>query len=402
MLGLTKINVIVFLSFFLVSCASTNFDNIENTTGFEYEKDEKSLWKAVENIQKKLVRSDAIYPDEELHEYVNSVLNRIIDGNREKWGSDIVVYILYDSDFNAGMYPNGFMVIHTGLLANIDNEAQLAIVLGHELTHYLHRHALKGQNKFINIKAALSTLTVAAVGASYGLAYSGYDPSAISTIHDTISLGLVGTFYGYSRSQETDADAYGFELLKQAGYEPKESKKAFENMYEAQELLDKKNRVPYFYHSHPKIKSRIKNFEKYLSNLSKESSEKESMRKGEKEYLSKVKGLLLDNLELDLKKNRLKLVKSQLDKYKDNYSEDYKSLYFEAMILLREDNRDEAINKLVKSIELFSDYPDALKELGLQLYKKGEKNKAKENFQKYLKLKPHAIDAEFIRGYING
>lgn len=392
---------VLIFSMILASCASTNFQNIEDEGSFSYQKDEKNLWKTVEEIQQKLLKSDAIYPDRKLHDYINVVLDKLIAGNEDRWGTDIVVYVLYDSDFNAGMYPNGFMVVHSGLLANIDSEAQLATVLGHELTHYLHRHGLKSQNQAINISAALNTLGVAAVGASYGLAYSGYDPSAVGAIRDSISLGLVGTFYGYSRSQETDADTYGFELLKDAGYDPKESKKAFENMYEAQELLDKKDRLPYFYHSHPRTKERIRNFEKYIKNLSKNSSQMSSAEVGEEEYLVHIKGLLFDNLELDLRKNRIKLAKRQLDKYKENFSEDYKSLYLEAMVLLREDKKDEAIDKLVKSKEMFSGYPPALKELGIQLYKKGDKDGAKENFKKYLALDPNAKDAEFIRGYID-
>lgn len=402
MLRVNNLSVFIFLSLFLTSCASTNFNNIEDAKSFEYVKDEKNLWKAVEDIQSNLLKSDAIYPDEDLHAYINGVLNNLIARDKEKWGTNIEVHIIYDSDFNASMYPNGFMLIHTGLLANIDNEAQLATVLGHELTHFLHRHSLKGQNKKINVNAALSTLRVAAIGASYGLAYSGYDPSAMSTIHDTISLGLVGAFYGYSRSQETDADAYGFELIRQAGYDPEESKKAFENMFKAQELLDRKDKTPYFYHSHPKTKSRIENFERYLNSLSRAQLEGQHAIKGEKEFMNRIKEVLLDNLELDLKKNRLKLAKRQLDKYKDSFTEDCRSLYFEAMLLLRDGKIDEAINKLTKSKSLDSDYSNVLKELGLQLYKKGEKNKAKENFKRYLELQPNAKDAEFIRGYIDG
>ncbi|MBU1995995.1 MAG: M48 family metalloprotease [Candidatus Omnitrophica bacterium] len=392
----------VFITVFLFGCASTNFTNIESDTSFEHVTDEKSLWKQVEEIQNKLVDSDAIYPDDDLHNYVNGVLDKLADGNKEQWGGDIDAHIIYDSDFNAAMYPNGFMIVNTGLLANIDNEAQLALILGHELTHFLHRHSLKQINNQVNITAALSTFRVAAVGAAYGLAYSGYDTSAISAIHDTISLGLQGMFYGYSRSSERDADQNGYELMEKAGYDTREAKAVLENMLKAQNLLDKKNKTPYFYSSHPKTKMRIDNYEKYLKELAKESGETvPATIKNEQEYMAQVKELIIDNLELDIKKSNINLAKSQMEKYIRTYSDDHKSLYFEALILLQEGQKDEAIRKLNKSKEMNKDNPAVLKELGIQLYKNEEKREAKENFQRYLEIQPDAKDAEFIRGYIN-
>lgn len=397
----TNLCLLLCVSAFFSSCASTKFANIESAASFEHVLDEKSLWKQCEEIQKKLVNSTAIYPDDQLDVYVNSVLDKLIAGNEEKWGADIKAYIVYDSDFNAMMYPNGFMIVHTGLLAHLDNEAQLATILGHELTHFLHRHSLKQQNKRVNVTAALSTLRLAAVGATYGLAYSGYDSSAIRTIHDSIAIGLEGAFYGYSRSTEFDSDQGGFELIKKAGYDVNEAKAAMENMLVVTELVEKKNRAPYFYSSHPKTKARVKNYEKFINNLSKEVDVGASISNGEKEYMSRIKNLLVDNLELDIKKKNIKLAKRQIKKYVKAYSEDYKSLYLEGVLLMREGEKEKAIEKLSKSKELNPNYSAVLKNLGILLYKKGEKTEAKENFEKYLALEPNAKDAEFIRGYIN-
>ena len=47
--------------------------------------------------------------------------------------------------FNAGMFPNGLMLVNTGFLLRIQSEAQLAAVLGHEVGHYVKRHGMKRQ-----------------------------------------------------------------------------------------------------------------------------------------------------------------------------------------------------------------------------------------------------------------
>lgn len=393
--------LILFATTFLISCASTNFENIENISKFEHVEDEKSLWKEVEEVQKKLVNSSAIYPDKDLQNYVNGVLDKLVAGNEVNWGADIEAHVIYNSDFNAAMWPNGFMIVHTGLLAHLDNEAQLATILGHELTHFLHRHSLKSRNKLVNITAALGTIRVAAVGAAYGLAYNGYDPSGIDDLHNAIALGFEGAYYGYSRATEFDADEGGFDLVKERGYDVKEAKAAMENMLVATELVEKKGEIPYFYSSHPKTKLRIKNYSKFINDLSKDVDLKSTISNGEQEYMNHIKNMLIDNLSLDIKKKNIKLAKRQIERYSKAYSDDYKSLYYEAMILLREDKKDEAIEKLSKSKQLNSQHPDTLKELGVLLYKKGDKDEAKDNFRNYLILQPDAKDADFIRRYLD-
>lgn len=392
---------LLFLVVFFSGCASTQIVNMEDANKFQHVEDEKSLWQTVEKMQENLLNSSAIYPDDRLHAYVNRILDKLTEGKESAWGVDVTAHILFDSDFNAGMYPNGFMVINTGLLANIDNEAQLAMLLGHELTHFLHRHCLKQINNRVNITAALSVFQVAAVGASYGLAYSGYDTSALCLVHDTVALGMQGMYYGYSRTCENDADSNGFELMKRAGYDPREAKKMFEHMMKSQELIEKKHQMPYFYSSHPKTKQRISHFEKYFKGLSPAEIEGVSKFNGETEYRGITQNLILDNLELDIRKNNLKLAKHQLEKYARLFPENPRSLYLDALILLEDGNQDAAIDKLVQSKAYDTNNPEVLRVLALQLYKRGEKEKARVDFQRYLQLKPDANDAEFIRGYLN-
>ena len=116
--------------------------------------------------------------------------------------------------------PNGRIYIHTGLLGRLDNEAQLATIVGHEMTHVTDRHALSftrdAQTKPIRF-------TVAALAASIGVAVaagsgagSGDDVGTAvlsQTASAILGLGLrlatVAAISGYGRDLEREADAGG-------------------------------------------------------------------------------------------------------------------------------------------------------------------------------------------------
>lgn len=400
-LKIGKLGILTISALFLISCASTKLSNIEDVEKFEYVDNEKSLWKEVKEVQDKFLKSAAVYEDVELNQYINDVLHKVVGEIENEKGVHLKAYIIKDPNFNAVAYPNGVIFVNTGFLANIDSEAQLATILGHEATHFLHRHYLKDTNNKINLTAFFSTIRAVAIGATYGLAYSGYDPTGVDLARQNIELGLVGALYGYGRNLENEADRVGFDLMTNANYDPNESKAAFENLYEATKVEKWKGQIPYMYQSHPKIKQRIRSFDKLIKNLSKDIKEDRNVVKGEEIYLNKIKELIIFNAEIDILRNKLKLAKRQIEKYNSHFNKDYKSLYLEAKLLLRQDNIEEAIKFLDQSKELNPNFANTLKELGLQYYKTGEKEKARENFKQYLDLQPNALDSDFIRGYLD-
>ena len=56
---------------------------------------------------------------------------------------DVKIVVIKDPYLNAFAFPNGVIYIHTGMLARMDNEAQLAALLAHEMSHCIHRHTLR-------------------------------------------------------------------------------------------------------------------------------------------------------------------------------------------------------------------------------------------------------------------
>src|SRR5215831_9630937 len=128
--------LVPFALFALVACATVSLQPGERPTPGS---DEAGLWMQMDRAELTLRTSANLVYDPALNEYVRQIVCRLAgphcDGLR--------VYIVRNPEFNASMAPNGMMLVWTGLLLRMENEAQLAFILGHELGHYLRRHALQ-------------------------------------------------------------------------------------------------------------------------------------------------------------------------------------------------------------------------------------------------------------------
>jgi predicted Zn-dependent protease len=334
---------------------------------FNIEQDEARLWKRSKELQELLSKSGFIYEDDELVSYLNGVLHRLVGDLEAANNVNLKVYIIKDPFFNAFCMPDGTIYIHTGVLANMDNEAQLATLLGHEATHFFHRHSLRFFRSVINKAAFLSVWDVILVGASN--VYGG----TADLVRLFGEYAVIGSFYGYSRAIEKEADESAFELVRKAGYNPLEAKRFMENLYEATKD-DKK--VPYFYSSHPRTKVRIKDFDRLIRGLSKTSGDDIRGVENSDIYNKMIKGLLLDNAQLDIKRNKLELAKKQVKRYNQLCPGDSRGYYLAGKIYALEGESEKARELLMKSIELDPRYPDSHRELGMLYYKQKYTQKA--------------------------
>lgn len=170
------------------------------------DKDERGLWMEMGEQERQLKASNFVIRDPAINAYIHEVFCRVA-GPR---CSEIRIYVMRTPYFNATTAPNGMMQIWSGLLLRVRNEAQLAAVLGHEYTHYQNRHSLA---LFRQVKSKTATAMIfAAVG-----------------------LGLLGIFaisdiFKFSREQEAEADAGSLVLMANAGYDPREAAKIWEQI----------------------------------------------------------------------------------------------------------------------------------------------------------------------------
>ena len=168
--------------------------------------------------------------------------------------SDFTVTLLNSPVNNAFAVPGGYVYVTRQLVALMNNEAELAGVLGHEVGHVAARHAAKRESAATR-NSIFGVLGTVLAGALLG-------NSALGQIGQRIfSTGSQLLTLKYSRGQETEADALGVNYLRRAGYDPRAMATvlrslANQNALDAQ-LLGTTDRVPAWASTHPDPASRV-------------------------------------------------------------------------------------------------------------------------------------------------
>jgi predicted Zn-dependent protease len=118
--------------------------------------------------------------------------------------------VINDSTPNAWALPGGKIVINRGLLVELENEAELAAVLGHEIVHAAARHGAKGMERGMLLQGAILAAGMASQNSEYAqMAVGGAGVAAQLITHK------------YSRDAEREADLYGMTYMSRAGYDPR-------------------------------------------------------------------------------------------------------------------------------------------------------------------------------------
>lgn len=182
------------------------------------------------------------------NQFAQCVANAITRETGGQW--EVVVF--EDETLNAFALPGNKIGVHTGLINLVDNQDQLAAVIGHEVGHVLARHS----NERLSQETAVST------GLSMVQAVS--QPQ---TLLGQTALGLlgVGAQYGvilpYSRVHETEADTIGQDLMARAGFDPRQSV----NLWLKMDQASQGGQPIEFLSTHPSHGSRIDNLNQHMS-----------------------------------------------------------------------------------------------------------------------------------------
>lgn len=361
----------------LSACQSA--EPIGPSTPLHLDRDEQRLWLRVKEEEKKLDRSGLLYQDTQITSYVNHVAAKLFEPARAEGGIRIQVKILKNPLLNAFAYPNGVIYVHSGILARMENEAQLATLLGHELTHATHRHAIRSQKSAESKMTALNTLQaiVAPLGVFGAVA---------------VAMGAVGymaSVTGYSRDMEREADREGIELMVRAGYAPGEAPKLFE--YLKKDLDEDQRQEPFFFGTHPKLQDRIDNYQEVLSG----PHAGRDGERGAERYVAMVKPLILDNADLDLALGRYRAAIRAGERVLTLDPNNARAYFVVGESLRRRgapEDQGQARLALRQAVTLDSTFADPHKSLGLLSYKEGNKPEAADSWERYLMLAPNAPD----------
>lgn len=146
--------------------------------------------------------------DPQLTAYVSGIGQKLAAVSDRKLPYEFKV--LNNSVPNAWALPGGKIAINSGLLLEMDSEAELAAVLGHEIVHAAARHGAKGMERGILLQGAVLAT---------GIAASGTDYSRYAIAGAQMAAGLISQKYG--RNAESESDFYGMQYMARAGYDPR-------------------------------------------------------------------------------------------------------------------------------------------------------------------------------------
>ena len=381
--------LLIFFIFILNSCqtplgGAKNVENIKPEERPSIESVEAGLWMQMNNYEEQLKTSGSRVKDKNLDKYLKDLLCTLT-----VYCKDIRVYVLDIPYFNAFMAPNGMMVVWTGLLLRVENEAQLSAVIGHEAGHYIRRHSLKA---WLDAKARTDLMALLSIGLAVGGVPGGGD---IFNITQLLQAGIMAK---HSRDNEREADEIGLDALIKAGYDPDEAPKVWENIIKEMELGENK-KPPAFLASHPNPKERIKNLQEQTKGYSKieRKKNKENLKKIIQPYLKKW---IRNEIRVNNKIEQTEFVFSKVFNDTNNL---YLLKFYQGEIyrLKKDEEKNKKAIKLYRdSIKENKDFPDAYRELGLLLLKENKNNEAKEKLKKYVDLAPNAKDVEIVKSYI--
>lgn len=178
--------------------------------------------------------------------YASKGLSKELEGYKWEY------HLVDNKEANAWCMPGGKIVVYTGLLPYTQNEAALAVVMGHEVSHAIFQHGNERMSQEMGAEAVNLGLQVALANKpaeTQNLFLSAFGAGA-----------QVGVLLPFSRKHELEADHYGLIWAAMAGYNPQEAIPLWERM----EKAGGGQRPPEFLSTHPSEGKRIDELKKYM------------------------------------------------------------------------------------------------------------------------------------------
>ena len=183
-------------------------------------------------------------------EYVNRIGQNLVRNSDAQ--VPFTIKVIDSDEVNAFALPGGFFYVNSGLILAADEEAELAGVMAHEISHVCARHGMRQMTRAN--WAQLGTLPLIFVGG--GIGYG---------IYEAAGLGLPLTFMKFQRNFEAEADYLGLQYMYKTGYDPQ----AFISFFEKIQAREKKKpgTIAKAFASHPQTPDRIEASQKEIATI---------------------------------------------------------------------------------------------------------------------------------------
>jgi predicted Zn-dependent protease len=356
---------------------------------------ERDLTRDADDIDKRIASSGLLYGNAGLDSYVQGVADRL---RRPNDTEQIRARVLKGPWPNAFVLPNGSTYVTTALLDVLGNEAQLACVIGHEMTHLSGHHAaeeLRAQRTRLAWTSVLAVI-VGAAGAYYG---GGQVGSLLANLTaDAGELWTMSAVSGYSRDHEREADRNGFDRLVAAGYDSSQAPAVFELL--VAETPDVSSGPRPYFASHPKLEERAASMRELLAS----AASTQPGRVDIEPYQSALGELPLDQALMMIEAGQATEAQRSAERYLARNPDSARGHYAAGEAWRASsavpDWQERAITEYGLAASLEGTPPDALRKKGLLHRERGETEAARDSFERFLALDPGAVDAGLIRLYL--
>lgn len=351
----------------------------------EPEPGERALWADAGREADALLRRVRRYEDPALGAYV---LTLAAGGDRLGGGPELRVEIVSDPTLNAFALPDGRLIVHTGLLAAVESPDALALVLGREIAHVTHRHAL-GE--------APAAPAAPPEGGALG-------PVAAAIVGLRLPLASTAAITGYAGAREREADAVALDRLRAAGWDAAAAATVYAGL--ARDADERGPLETFLLGRAAWLHDRNASLRRRLA-----EAPPAAPTRGREDFDARLRPVVRDNAAEDVRLGRFTLARQALDRVLAAAPDDalahvhYGDLHrLQAQRAgapaVRQAQVELARARYARAVELDPALAAPHRQLGLLHYERRELAEARAELERYLALAPGAPDAARVAEYV--
>lgn len=317
-------------------------------------KEERDLGKEVFTSVK---RSSAVVTDPYITDYVSKIGQKMVESSGNKL-FDFKFTVIRDNSYNAFAVPGGYIFVHTGLIAAMEDESELAGILGHEIAHVNCRHI----SQKIESSKKISGMSLAGLAAGIMLGMNGADSDAVmGVISGTQAMGQ-SAMLAYSRQHEREADNRGLKYLNKAGYSP-HGLKVILGKIRKKEIWTT-TEAPVYLRTHPGTEERLEKIQAHID-----------------EHKDPIVNNVDSRTFSDFNKVRVKIIAFYHDDelalkiFDEMEKDDHKkplSFYGKALVSMKEGEYEKSTDYFSKALKFNALDPELIFDYGRTLFLKGD------------------------------